>query len=174
MGATFTAIFQNQGSDIKLACKKLTEIMLETQNHREDWSWTYYKKDNEFAEHINIHGQLEFYNVQGFRIKIGRHFFEIEIAIGWSTLLEDELLQKRLRQNLREFSKRFGPAIYLPSSNEVDALFYLLKEKTWGDVVSALNYSLGSPQKSLKALLECTGEKRERCGYYIEYFDMEE
>lgn len=170
MGATFTAIFQNQGSDLILACKKLTEIMLDTQNDKEVWNWTYCKKDNESAERINIHGQLEFQTVHGFNIELGKHFFEFDILIGWYTLLEDEQLQNRLRQDLRRFAKSFGPAIYLPADCKVDVLYYLKEELSWEDVVGALNQELGKPKKSLKELLECIEGEEERCGYYIELF----
>lgn len=170
MGSTFTAIFQNQGSDLMLACKKLTEIMLDTQNDKEVWNWTYFKKDNESAERINIHGQLEFQSIHGFNIKLGRHFLEFDILIGWYTFLEDERLQSRLRKDLSRFTKRFGPAIYLPDDCKVDVLYFLKKELSWEDVVKALNQELGKPKKSLKELLECIEGNGDRCGYYVELF----
>lgn len=174
MGATFTAIFQNQGSDLMLACQKLTEIMLDTKNEEEVWKWTYCKKNYEFAEQIRIHGQLEFRNIKGFNLTLGRHFLEFSILIGWNTFLEDERLQQRLRQDLIRFSKKFGPAIYLPDICEIDTTYYLAEERTWEEVVSALDQHLGRPQKSLKALIECNEGKGECCGYYVEYFDTEE
>ncbi|MGG4143822.1 hypothetical protein ABEW34_11860 [Paenibacillus algorifonticola] len=170
MGSTFTAIFQNQGSDLGLACKKLTEIMLDTSNPQEIWKWTYNKKDTHSPECMSISGQLEFLNVHGFDIQLGAHFFIFDIIIGWYTLLEDERLQNRLRRDLSRFGKRFGPAIYLPSDCKVDPLYNMRMERSWEETVNELNQQLGSPKKTLKELLACIEGRRERCGYYVELF----
>ncbi|MFC4305962.1 hypothetical protein [Cohnella boryungensis] len=170
MGVTFTAIFQNKGSDISQACKKLTEIMLDTQNQEEIWRWKYRKRDCESPECIQIHGQLEFQNARGFHIELGKHFFMLNLLIGWYTLLEDERLQNRLRQDLSRFSKRFGPAIYLPSSCEVDAIVFLQRERTWEDLRFTLSENCGNQKKSLKELLACINRGEKQCGYYVELF----
>lgn len=93
-----------------------------------------------------------------------------DLLIGWNSILEDEILQDRLRQDLCRFSKRFGPAIYLPSDCNVDIFSCLQEEKSWEDVVYELNQELGNPKKTLKDLLECIDGKGALCGYYVELF----